>query len=399
MRYSPVVLVVFAITGITLSACSPSHEGVEVSADVRETDGPAPGAIEYLGSEPVKYTGQPSPYPFELVHDGKLMDFDTEAALSQPVSAQGAWYVRAEMGAPAIDMTKPPAEIDAARVVKIGPVQGRAGLAQTTYPLSLSAARIVGRAWGQAFAPNELALVVEWPGDNDTTRRLIAIHPGDGEWHELVIDEFVYGAPANVRLTYELVRAGRSGGDVFFAPASLRIHDAGTAPLVGSDLVHNGSFDAQAFFEEGSVEPWMVNAWRGNEITDLEVVFDSNTPERHFVVKMPEIETGGLGLLQVFQSLDASVAGKRLEFRIDARCDAPERLNLLLKLFTEGNEEPVQTRAWHPGDGKWHELVATMPVPENANPKQVHFNVVQYPGEGTANIVFDNASVMFVASE
>jgi hypothetical protein len=390
-HWFPILFATFAL------GCSNAPEsGVALEERGGGTSVPDPGTLRVVSVAPVPYPGgNADPFAFEFLGDPMFRELPSDR-MPRPVSAPlHTWYVQVP-GLPAKACQKhkkpedSPAGVDMPYVVELGKSSTRTTLGQQTARIgsTVRQAFVHGKAWGKAAGANQLALVVRHSQTEDAPGHVVAIHPGDGKWHELLALKHLEGPFTNLTFTFEMVK-GTGDEAVYVGPVSLRLAQEPPG-AAGSNLLENPGFDDHAFLDPSDMSPWAVSVWGGNQNRMVKLIDATEEPGRRYLLELPPLTEGALGVYQRVTP-EKSAQGKRLVARVWAKAGDPDALHFQIATRQEGDS--IRNRRVHRGDGKWEELVVDLTLPPDASPPEVEVDIIRYAGKGSGPAWVDAVSL------
>ena len=406
-----VALVSTMLLPLTGCGASDSGNGIEMADDLAvsaQGSAPGSGSLRLIRYAPVPWDGASgSPWSQELLHDPYFANFSERAAFTDTVGGHHwqAGNVEAATG----------------RVERVQGAEYRGGYAMTlrsgdadvvlmqntpSLPAKVPAGSwLVAQARARAEDPESLGWVVafEAPYSDDEDGEdaeaqdftIGEAHPGDGEWHTLVMAMRLEHDLADRPVTCRIVRKAGSEGDVQVDWTSLRITPR-AAPILRDVGIHPGEVLSNpglgmAFL--GDPMGWNVAGYDSfADAPEFYWTSDLEYPDRGLVWVMPPAEDADTPL-RVVQELPITPAmqGRELVLRLDARCNAPEALGL--QVTSVINNRATAQRQMHPGDGQWRRFELRLPIPEDTLPSLLRFEILRTAEEADIAWV-DRASVI-----
>jgi len=379
-HWFPILLVTFVL------GCSNAPDfGVALEEQGEDISVPDPGTLRVVSVAPVPYPGgNADPFAFEFLGDPMFGQLSSDR-MPRPINAPPhTWYAQGA-GLPAKVCQKhkkpegSPAGIDMPYVIELSKSSRKVTLGQQTARIgrTVRQAFVHGKAWGKATGANQLALVVRHSQTEDAPGHVVAIHPGDGTWHELLARKHLEGPFTNLTFTFEMVK-GTGDDAAYLGPVSLRLEQE-PPDAASSNLLKNPGFDDHAFLDASDMSPWAVSVWGGNQNRMVKLIDATEDPGRHYVLELPPLTKGALGVFQRVTP-EESARGKRLVARVWAKAGDPDALHFQIATRQEGDS--IRNRRVHSGDGKWEELVVDLTLPPDVSPPEVEVDIIRYAREG-----------------
>lgn len=378
-------MAVCILVGLVLQACTPEEKPRPVS--LSDDTPKSRGALKMVGAKEVVYKGKGNYSALQLLVDRQFTDTTPKEWQEAKGEFPQEWSLA---GAASATLVEEPVGLEAPVAVELVAAEQPLVLAQTTADLSGShhTPAFMATAWAKTDVVNGAALVITYY-DQESPRQLVAIHPGDGNWHELVIHGSLVSAPTTFKFTLTSGPKVRNQR-VSLGPTSLRL--AAEAPAPSANLLADANFDRLGFSGAKGTGAWFPRAWGGNTIRDVEMVPTPDRPEGSYAVSFPAFEQGGLALVQKDIALDDSHRGKEIVAEAWAKSDVENGLQLLVEAtYPDGTIDKERAIVTEPGE--WQQLQISYQLPESGALPTIALSLVRRGGEDSGLALMDDVFV------
>lgn len=322
-----------------------------------------PGSFSLLSVESEVFSGKGHPTNFELLADSHFDAFNAGTA-AQGANANRGWQQMSgdpnstqavddqDLGGVALMLPPDPAGIELRQATAdLGPLDENMWFVATM------------RA--KANAPYTLGLVISYK-DGDQRIEAAEGHPGDGQWHDVMLEMPI---PANMtKNEYDcsIVHLGNATTAATIQSTSLHL-ETRDANVARSNLAVNGDFERFGFTQPPY--PWRLDRWnsKGLPIVSGDSVLvsaDGSGDGNASMSFTPPGESTNVRISQTILSITAKNAGTKLVATAVGLASHNQELWFQLRCQKNGRDVPDQrVFVIHPGDGQWHDLSIKLTVP------------------------------------
>ncbi len=399
MHSSPIKLswlapCVFCFTGLLiLTACGKQEPlpGIEIVNDLPSASDAYDVGLRLVDFTPLPYDGvSGNPWERELLHDPYFVDFSPRIAFSDNVTGHHWRAGNLETAVTYIKHTKDE-EYRGAFAIELTAAETDVVLLQSTPELPEApptGSWLIARARAWADVPDSLGLVVAFEmaiagedGEEDTIQQFEVgeSHPGDGQWHDLLVALRAKPELLGRSITCKLIHRADTEHAALVDWTSLRI-TPNAAPILSGfglnpqELLENPRL-GMAFL--GDPYGWYFAGYENfSDAPEVYWTTDLEHLSRGSVMVVPpsEDENTPLRLVQDIP-ISESMRGRELVFRLDARCNVPEAIGL--QYTSVMNNRATARRQLHPGDGSWRRFEIRFPIPQDTLPTMIRFEILR----------------------
>ena len=394
IKFTWLVPCVFCLTGLFIFiGCGNSEPlpGIEIVNDLPTATGAYDIGLRLVDFTPLPYDGETgNPWEHELLHDPYFADFSPRIAFSENVAGHHWRAGNSELTATHIKHSRDES-YRGAFAMELTAADTDVVLMQTTPELPQAPPEgswLIARARAWADVPDSLGLVVAYEitidgedGGEDTIQEIEVgeSHPGDGQWHDIVVALHARPELMGSSITCKLIYRADTEQTAVVDWTSLRITPNAAPILNGLGL------NSQELLEN----PGLGMAFLGEPYGWYFAGYDSfsDAPEVYWTSDLEHLTRGSVMVLSPSEDADTplrlvqeipvseSMRGRELVFRLDARCNVPEAIGL--QYTSVLNNRATARRQLHPGDGSWRRFELRFPIPQDSLPTMLRFEILR----------------------